>query len=257
MDNNLPEGVYLGAEECTLDINGISENTYAISHELNTLVREYPDWIELRESIQYSNELLLYLERVYPNVVSHPFPKIDDWFMIGDTKPNEVNYFDYTIGVSFNNHPSSDLLNYLGIEDKIYFTEGFYSLKFQIDLMSTIPRVTKVVLKITCINDNSYLKVPKGIVKFPEEGRHLNDNRLNHFRDVYCLSTLSKSEVEDYFNVKVPYYGNEDIKYYGLLFDTNLDKVVKVKQYYYPKRSIRDVVSKIEYRSKEIDMLIS
>lgn len=252
---SLPEDLDLYAQEVTLDTNGLSENTYPLVMNPNKLASNLS---------QYTGSYLLgILCAAVPllNELDSPIKPSRDWFMIGRSEANGVNYFEDTIGVSVNNYPSEELLAYLNIpKSRAQYHHGFYSLKFKLESKKTVLKITESFL------DFDYplnINLPENMARFPEEGRHINDPQLAQFRDIYTIYKLTgdrdKEKLEDHFGVEVPFYGlpSDRFIYLGILYDIEKNKTAKVKQYYYPNRNLVDVVKKIDYRTPEINQLMS
>lgn len=250
----LPERLDTSAHEVTLDKDGLSENTYPLKMTFNEIETEYT------EGEMMGNLILAKLASEWEIIedIHSPLPDKSKWFMIGESEPNGINYFEHTYGVSVNDKVEESLIEYLGIRENVYYDYGFYSLKFKNESKS-------IVLKLTqCFPDEQYpfeLKLPKNMARFPEEGRHINDPQLKHFRDIYTLCKLTgdkdKERLEDFFQVPVPFYGNqEEYLYLGILFDIEKNQVAKVKQYYYPNKSIHQIVREMNYVSRDIKRLL-
>lgn len=213
------------AKEITLDSQGVSENAYQPGLSGVT-----------EEALELTTKLI----ETFPEIFEGPFPGISSWNLIGITEANGSNYLESTISISPEGRVPEGLLEYLGIplgeEDLPPHTS--YTLKFQLVSHRVVLKLYEILTPRNCS-----LVLPEGCEIGVELGRHLNDDRLSHFRDLYFYSELPQKDLEDKLGVPVPSYGDEG-KVYGCLYDVRDNRIVKVKQYLFPNKNPRDDLDK-------------
>lgn len=213
------KGLDTQAKEITIDSNGVSENGYRVDFN-----DPHP-------------EALILFNRVaeqFPECLTHPYPDLRDWELIGLTKTNGQNYLEDTISVTPQHRPSPELLDHLGDGSvRPEELEHFYSFKCLLES-------NRVVLKVydTVFSRHPLPALPPG-VELEQQfgvGVHLNYPPLADFRDIYFLTRLDPQVIAAHFNVPVLdlHQPPNSLKCYGCLFNARTGAIVKIKQYFFP-----------------------
>lgn len=204
------------ADEVTIDENGISSQSYSVNKRSSKSI-----------------ELVCELIDTFPQVLLPPFPIMKSWKIIDKTLKNNSNYPQTTITVDVSSNISNEVLEYLGIDKAGVNAKNSHCLKFQMEskdiIIKIYEQISKYELPARVPKNKSYIS--------PEIGRHLNGGSLTSLRDIYFYTELSQKELEDFFLLNIPFWGGGP-KIYGVLFDLEKNKILKLKQYIYPNGDV-------------------
>jgi len=210
--------------ELTVDVTGVSEETYGVKHK----------------GLPQVAELIGLVAGAFPEFIEEP--NFKNWEMIGFTKADGVNYFENTIGVVYRGVPPKELLS--------KFTERWsqhsdfldcYQIKYQLQSKTKVLKVYDATFGLYALP-----RLPAGVMLHTNHGvgLHFGSEQHEKFRDIYFAikNPRSVSEYCGYYGIPYPKYddddaflGNPEYKYgFGITYDALTLRPVKVKRYFFP-----------------------
>jgi hypothetical protein len=214
--------------EVTLDSTGISEYTYDAQGS---------SWATKELELELLNT---FSEQILENKLN--------WDLIGKTLRDNKNYFEDTISLTFNHIPKENNLQFTNPEIKFVLDNincvDCYTQKFKLNSR-------KSVIKIYESFNEPDSPSAKNIRRFQSTfnfkhtvisrlgiGRHFGDKNLENFRDLYFTSS-DPDNMALQFGSLMPdmttFNNNSDCHLYGLCFDNESFKTIKLKRYFYPR----------------------
>lgn len=163
----------------------------------------------------------------YPETLSHPFPPLETWSLIGKSSGNASNGGDTVIQITVEDDLTPELLAHLRCATPPAGVDS-YSLKFN---LSRHEIVCKCYYANRDLRNLLQEKIP--IVDFAGEfGLHLNKPIMEGYVDASFITDKDGDELASLLQVAIP---RTQIDLYGCVVDMRSFKVVRIKGYRYPE----------------------